>query len=354
MDARYRRIVAALGDGPPRMAKPDETIVRGNCPTDMVGTNRKQVHCARLIIAMAFALSACGAPAQSTNGFDLQGALVPVREIKHGGPPRDGIPALDQPDLMSAEDAAYLALDDRVLGVSVAGEARAYPIRILNYHEIVNDEIAGEAVVVTYCPLCGSGMAFRSTVGGSRFDFGVSGLLYNSDVLLYDRQTESLWSQIMQKSVTGSMKGTALDAVVLSHTTWRDWRERHPQTRVLSNRTGYRRNYEVNPYPNYNRSSRLYFTVANEDRRYARKALVLGIEIDGAFKAYPFEELDKGPHQFSDSFGARRFEVVYDKENDTARIIDDAGVEVPTLIAFWFAWYAFHPDTAVYEAGAGQ
>jgi hypothetical protein len=290
--------------------------------------------------------------AESKNGFELDDALVPPGEILNGGPGRDGIRSLDYPAFVSADDAAFLKDKDRVLGIELNGVARAYPIRILNYHEIVNDAFGGHAVVVTYCPLCNSGIAFDATVDRVRLEFGVSGLLYNSDVLLYDRQTGSLWSQIEKMAISGDMKGTALTAFPLRHTTWRDWVAQYPDTEVLSDETGFRRNYKVNPYPNYARNSSLYFPVAEENSKYRRKSLVLGLEIDGQFKGYPFSELSKGPREFVDEFQGQSFEVRYDKKNKTARIVDENGDEQPTLISFWFAWYAFHPDTEIYTAAS--
>jgi len=284
------------------------------------------------------------------NGFILDNALIPSDQIMSGGPGRDGIPSLDNPTFVNASSATSLSPKDRVLGIEINGVARAYPIRILNYHEIVNDIVGGEAIVITYCPLCGSGMAFKAEINGKDLEFGVSGLLYNSDVLLYDRQSGSLWSQILRTAVTGSMKGTRLNAVPLSHTTWRDWQTRHPQTEVLSTDTGYRRNYRANPYPNYGRSGKLYFPVSEESRLYKRKSMIMGLEVDGQFKAYPFEELENGSTPFTDEFNGERFEVRYDHTNQTAQIFTDGGDEVPTLIAFWFAWYAFHPEGEVYTA----
>jgi len=286
--------------------------------------------------------------AQPRNGFNVEGALIPTGEILHGGPDRDGIPSLDRPVFVSADAASFLREDDRVLGVDFDGIQRAYPIRILNYHEIVNDSVADTPLVITYCPLCGSGMAFFSTFADQTLEFGVSGLLYNSDVLLYDRATQSLWSQLLGKAVTGKMKGTRLTQVPLSNTSWREWRAQHPGTEVLSTDTGLRANYQANPYPNYDKSGRLYFPVANEDRRYARKAMVMGVEIEGQFKAYPFDELKNGSERLTDRFNNQTLEVQFDRRNQTAKILDHDGKEIPTVIAFWFAWYAFHPETEVY------
>jgi len=286
--------------------------------------------------------------AASKNGFPVDNALVPVDEIVSGGPPRDGIPSLEDPGFVAADEAAFLKDRDRVLGLALNGVTRAYPIRILNYHEIVNDTLNGEPIVITFCPLCGSGMAFAATLDGRRFEFGVSGLLYNSDVLMYDRQTGSLWSQLKSLAVTGPMKGTRLTPVALSHTTWSDWRRRHPASEVLTTDTGYRRDYRADPYPNYGRSGKLYFPVAESSDQYRRKELVMGLELDEQFKAYPFEELEKGPERFKDQFQGRQFEVLFDEENRSARVLDADGAEIPTTIAFWFAWYAFHPDTEIH------
>jgi len=287
--------------------------------------------------------------AASKNGFSLNNALIPAEEIVSGGPQRDGIPSLDDPKFVAADRAGFLKDRDRVLGISLNGIARAYPIRILNYHEIVNDVLGGKPVVITYCPLCGSGMAFAATHGGRRFEFGVSGLLYNSDVLMYDRQTGSLWSQLKTQAVTGRMRGTRLTPLALSHTTWADWKRRHPESEVLSTDTGYLRSYRADPYPNYGRSGQLYFPVAESSNEYRRKELVMGLELNERFKAYPFKELEQGPARFTDEFQGRRIEVIFDAQNRTARIVDANAVEIPTTLAFWFAWYAFHPDTKVHR-----
>lgn len=290
------------------------------------------------------------ASAESLNGFRLDDALIPVNEIVQGGPPRDGIPSLDDPKFVAADAAKYLRGHDRVLGISISGVARAYPIRILNYHEIVNDVVGGTNVVITYCPLCGTGVAFEATVNGRTHEFGVSGLLYNSDVLMYDRETESLWSQLMVQAVTGPMKGTRLQQLPLSHTSWQEWVKRHPGTLVLSNHTGYSRNYRVNPYPNYGTDGRLYFPVTSSSNEYPRKEVVMGLEIDGRFKAYPFKELEKGASKFDDEFAGEAISVEFDEKNQTARVVREDGIEIPTIMAFWFAWYAFHPETEIYKA----
>ncbi len=305
------------------------------------------------ILAIAFVVftPARDVGAAGKNGFDLSNASIPVDQILQGGPPKDGIPAIDEPKFVSAGEADFLDEDARVLGIERNGIAKAYPIAILNWHEIVNDRFADEGVVVSFCPLCGTGMAFHAEVGGGAArSFGVSGLLYNSDVLLYDRETESLWSQIAKRAVSGPLEGERLDMVVMSHTTWRDWRERHPNSVVLSDDTGYWRNYSRNPYQGYERSESLYFPVAAYGTGYHPKELVIGLEVGGEFRAYPFTELAKLNGPATEVVGGKRLTVEFDAENQTGRVLNDQGEELPTVIAFWFAWSAFHPDGGVFRA----
>jgi hypothetical protein len=289
--------------------------------------------------------------AAAKNGFDLSDALVPVDEIMAGGPPRDSIPALDAPRFISPGDENLPRSHDRVLGLSLNGITKAYPIAILNWHEIVNDEFSGEPVVVTYCPLCGSGMAYRAEVGGSPLSFGVSGLLYNSDVLFYDRQTQSLWSQLGVQAISGPFKGQQLEPLPLNHTTWGEWWARHPETWVLSAKTGFDRDYSRDPYADYARSSRPMFRVTRESGLFQPKELILGVELDGQAKAYAFSELAKTPGDIMDTVARESLTVHFDSAHHTGLVYRANGTELPSVIAYWFAWHAFHPDTAVFRAG---
>lgn len=290
--------------------------------------------------------------AMQHNGFDLSDALVDTELILAGGPAKDGIPAIDRPLFISARRADHVRDTDRILGIELEGVTKAYPVGILNWHEIVNDSINGQAFAITYCPLCGTGVAFSSEVDGNKLDFGVSGLLYNSDVLLYDRQSESLWSQIMSKAITGKYKGRELRRLPIIHTSWAAWKQAHPDTRVLSDNTGYDRDYRRNPYEGYAESSVLYFKVGNRSTRsFHPKERVLGLQVDDSYKAYPFSELDKSDiTEIRDSFVGRSFTVHWDRTNQSARITDAAGEQVATIEGFWFAWFAFHPETEVFEA----
>jgi len=288
--------------------------------------------------------------ARTVNGFDLDGSLVPAADIHHGGPPRDGIPAIDRPQFIAANEAVFLTSVDRVLGIQRNGKSRAYPIRILNYHEIVNDHFGTEAVVITYCPLCGTGMAFSATIDGRDRQFGVSGLLYNSDVLLYDRETESLWSQIRKQAITGPERGKHLKQLVLEHTSWIDWQTRHPATRVLSPETGYSRDYSRSPYAGYETSSSLYFPAGRIDPRYHAKEQLIGVQIGDTFKAYPFAELSRTTNSIDDEVAGRKLTIEFDAANRTGRVFTRAGRQLPVTLSYWFAWTAFHPETQVYRA----
>jgi len=316
--------------------------------------------CTTLLTITLLVLAALPAYADSKNGFDLSGSLIPATEILHGGPPRDGIPAIDKPHFVSAAAADFLGDDDRVLGIERNGIAKAYPIAILNWHEIVNDRFGDERIVVSFCPLCGTGVAFSVASG----TFGVSGLLYNSDVLLYDRQSLSLWSQLLSRAVSGPHKGSRLKKVVLSHTNWRDWRSRHPSSVVLSTDTGSPRDYQRDPYAGYVNDAGIFFPVSHRDPRYHPKERVIGVEIAGHFKAYPFSELARSNGIVHDTLNKKMLIIRFDATSQSGRIFyaegneknskkrDQKGEELPTITAFWFAWYAFHPETKVYTYAA--
>ena len=288
--------------------------------------------------------------ASPDNGFTLADPLVPRADIHHGGPPRDGIPALTRPGFINARVATFLSAEDRVLGLSRNGEHKAYPVKILNYPEIVNDRFGDETIVISYCPLCGTGMAFLATIDGQAHEFGVSGLLYNSDMLLYDRETESLWSQIMRRAISGPLRGKHLTQVPLTHTTWDDWRQQHPATRVLSRDTGHAVDYSRSPYPGYATNRALYFGVTSIDPRYHPKEQVIGLSIDGHSKAWPFSELAVAGHRLRDQLAGKVLQLEFDAANRSGRILDADGQELPSTIAYWFAWMAFHPQSAVFQA----
>ena len=284
--------------------------------------------------------------------WDFSEHSIPLSEILSGGPGKDGIPAIDRPRFVPAAKASrtFLKDGDRIIALVVNGKKKAYPIKILNWHEIVNDSIGGRHVVVTFCPLCGTGMVFDANVADKQLKFGVSGLLYQSDVLLYDRQTESLWSQIKQDAVTGELVGTRLKLLPSTQTTWGAWKKRHPNTFVLSTQTGHTRDYDEDPYEDYYASRSVMFSVSILSPHYHPKEQVLGVELEGLAKAYPFSELARVKSPFKDKIGRKTVYVAYDSKSRTATIKDTSGKELPSVVGFWFAWYAFHKDTQVYTA----
>ena len=282
--------------------------------------------------------------------FDLTRHSVPLDQIVDGGPGKDGIPAILNPRFVSISEAAFLLDADRVLGLKLGAEAKAYPIKILNWHEIVNDTINGKPVVVTYCPLCGTGIAFDATVQGSLYTFGVSGLLYQSDLLMYDHQTESLWSQISMHAIAGPLTGRRLTPIFLEHTTWAEWRAAHPSTLVLSTKTGSFRNYDRDPYTGYAENRELFFDTAHFDPSYHPKEWVVGIEINGVAKAYPFAEIKKVGSPISDQLGGQAITIHFNPQTRSASVIDADGKPLPSVMAYWFAWYTFHPKTEIFKA----
>jgi len=288
--------------------------------------------------------------AEEINGFALDDALIPPGQVFSGGPDKDGIPSIDNPEFVKAHEAGFIKNEDRVLGIVINGLSKAYPISILNWHEIVNDSIGDVFFTITYCPLCGSGMAFDSRVDGQVLSFGVSGLLYNSDVLLYDRETESLWSQLLSKAVTGKYKGTNLKMLPVMHTTWADWKRFHPSTLVLSKNTGYWRSYDRDPYSGYAQSNHLFFPVFNKaPKKYHPKEKVLGLTSNKIYMAYPFIELNKqNKEKFVDVVDSKSFTIHWNKKEQSGYMTDETGVIVPVVQSYWFAWYAFHPETKVF------
>jgi hypothetical protein len=211
---------------------------------------------------------------------DLPPPLVGREEIVDGGQPPDGIPALDEPRFQRTGEVRWVDDTEQVLVVEVGGEARAYPIQVLTLHEIVNDTVGGVPVAVTYCPLCASGIAFDRRVDDRVLSFGTSGMLYLSDLVMYDRQTESLWPQIEGKAVAGALTGTELTVLPASMISWEQWRSAHPDGWVLSRQTGFDLPYGTNPYYQYDDKASLPLILAGpvDTRIEWFKQPVVGIE----------------------------------------------------------------------------
>lgn len=275
--------------------------------------------------------------------------IVDPNKIRGGGPPMDGIPSIDNPKYVSVEEAdEWIQDNELILAIIYKGVKRVYPLQILVWHEIINDHIAGDPVLVTYCPLCGSGIAYERKIDGEEVEFGTSGKLYNSNLVMYDRKTNSYWSQIDGLAIVGELTGKKLTPLSIDTVVWRDWKKAHPDSEVLSQDTGFTRAYGRDPYGNYYEDSFLMFPVENEDNRIHPKTVIFGIELNGAYKAYQEKDLiELG--SIEDTVNGINIKV----ERDEAGIIKITNLETKEEIVkerdFWFAWYAFHPDTGLYE-----
>ena len=342
----------------------------------------------------------------------LPDPLIEVSRILSGGPPPDGIPPVDDPRFDTVDEVDWLAPNEPVLALSLGGEHRAYPVQIMMWHEIVNDTVAGAPVAITYCPLCNSALVFDRRLTGPDGDdrlvsFGTSGKLYNSDLLMYDRQTESLFSQLIGLGVAGVLTGVELDRDPVQTFSFEDWSETHPDGLVLNRVTGQERNYGLNPYEQYDTEEREPFLFDGEvDDRLPPKRRVVGVatadgsaavavdhsllerqgvvpvSLDGrdlvaVMASSASSALDSGTIAEGRSVGStgvldpQREGQTLTLEVTDGRIVDvetgstwsvtgealDGPLAGETLTAiphtdpFWFAWAAFYPETEVISGG---
>ncbi|MEM7406582.1 MAG: DUF3179 domain-containing protein [Pseudomonadota bacterium] len=334
---------------------------------------------------------------------DFANTSINLDEVMSGGPPKDGIPAIDEPKFVSVADAGKFVLGaEPVVTLSVGEDHRAYPLQILIWHEIVNDTVGGTPVSVTFCPLCNATLVFDRRINGKVLDFGTTGRLRKSDMVMYDRQTESWWQQFTGVGIVGAMNGVELKRVPASIVSFSDFATAHPDGKVLSRDTGHRRRYGQNPYQGYDNienSPFLFFDPV--DPRLPAMERILNITVGDTHKLYPFRAfakeavindsvasipvvafsadgtlsvLDRGAIEESrkirsvTAFGRRvngrtlDFALVdghlEDRQTNsrwnllgTAIDGDLKGTQLPALdsgIHFAFAWLAFRPDTAIY------
>ena len=278
-----------------------------------------------------------------------------------GGPPKDGIPAIERPQYISALEAdAWLLSNDIVFGVDHKGFVAAYPQRILVWHEIANDQINGEKVSVTYCPLTGTAIGVKGSLAqGLDSTFGVSGKLVNSNLIMYDRTSDSHWPQILGKSINGPAKGKKLEEFPIIWTTWEKWKSKHPDTKVLSKDTGFVRNYDVNgdPYGSYVRedkgyyaSDSLIFEPISRDDRLRPKTVVVSIRDDQGNAVAILKDLLRRQKKMEVSLGERVILVDYDESLDFYQTsVEDTGEWINAFDAMWFAWAAFYPNTKLIQ-----
>jgi Protein of unknown function (DUF3179) len=311
--------------------------------------------------------------------------------------PKDSIPAIRDPAPLLVQAAAVRAVNDsdQVLGVTIGGESRAYPIAFLSWHEIVNDIVGGVPIAATWCPLCYTGIVYARAINGRTFTFGVSGKLWANGLIMYDHETDSLWSHVAGQAIAGPTQGLLLRMIPAIHTHWNAWKQLHPKTLVLDpSRSPYRRDYNVDPYESYY-SSRDTGIIAtrHEDQRLNPKAFVIGLRLDGVVKAYPFTSLGKEP-VVNDIVANMSVVVTFQERTVTGRVFNRrvrdrvltfvsattgagepltmrdeqtgslwsglAGVAlegtlkgerltpVPATYAFWFAWKDYYPETTVH------
>ncbi|MHC4564004.1 MAG: DUF3179 domain-containing protein [Planctomycetota bacterium] len=332
---------------------------------------------------------------------------IDYNELLSGGPPRDGIPSLDAPQFVSPDEAqAWLTDNEPVIALEIEGEARAYPLQILTWHEIVNDIVADVPVAVTFCPLCNSAITFDRRLDGEVFEFGTSGLLRNSDLVMYDRTTESLWQQFTGEGIVGDLAGETLNFLPSSIVSFADFREAFPEGVVLSRDTGFNRRYGQNPYVGYDDIGSSPFLFRGEiDGRLAavERVVTVSLEDVGVDVAYPLSvlsevgvindsqagrdlvvfhsdgttsALDARSIAEAEDVGATGvFDPVLDGQKltfaqDGDLIVDEetgstwnvlgqavdgplAGQQLTPVVHgdhFWFSWAAFKPDTVIYSA----
>ncbi len=341
--------------------------------------------------------------------FEGAPAAVRVEEVVWGGVRVDGIPALVSPRMIPGGEAKYLIDDEPVFGVSLGGDSRAYPLRVLDWHEMANDVVGGRSVALAYCTLCGAGVLFDSRVEGRALEFGSSGFLLRSNKLMYDRATKTLWNQLTGEPAIGHFvgKGVRLERLPIVLTRWAQWKRRHPDTKVLDLDTGYDRPYEIGvPYGSYFASADTMFPVWRRSQALAGKERLFALEIDGRAKAYPLKRLRAARGVVNDSLGGKELVVVFDGgENqpdgggtpreaelalagetrayergghrfqradgadglidergrrwrlDEEALLGPDGERFPRLgghLAYWFGWFAFFPKTEVYGEGPAR
>jgi len=280
---------------------------------------------------------------QITNGVKHS---VDIQKIINGGPTKDGIPSIDYPTFASIKEAnEYLTNDSLGISITIAGETRFYPYKILAWHELVNDNFGSQAILVSYCPLSGAGIVFDRTIDGEVIEFGVSGKLYKSNLVMYNRKGgESLWSQILGQAIAGELTGKKLNVISSIVILYGDWKKFYPDSKVLSKDTGYIRSYEKDPYFDYYRSDEVYFGVKFSDTRLKPKEYIIGIEINGTYKAYDKDSLSVG--ETKDLVANQNLIIVKDV---VGRITISIGDQKVTFIeSFWFAWIEIHPDTELF------
>jgi hypothetical protein len=288
--------------------------------------------------------------AQEWPRTDFTRHSVDLTEILSGGPPKDGIPAVDEPTFRPAREETAIGDREPVLTVELGGEVRAYPIRYLMWHEIANDTVGGVPVAVTFCPLCNTAMVFDRRVQGRTLDFGVSGKLRASDMVMYDRQTESWWQQALGEGIVGELTGVQLTQLPAMMESWAQFRARHPDGLVMA-QPGWPRQYGANPYAGYDSLDRP-FLYDGEDPPHGISPLARVVRV--GTRAWPLDRLRQAGRleeagvvltwQEGQASALDSGNIAQGQEVGTVRVTDAQGRPVVHDMPFAFAFHAFHPQ----------
>ncbi len=287
---------------------------------------------------------------KNLESVDLPAPRIDVTELLSGGPPKDGIPSIDNPKFVTAEETKFTD-EEIVVGVYQNGEARAYPYGILNWHEIVNDKIGDTPISVTLCPLCDTNPVFIREVNGTETTFGVSGKLYQSCLVMYDRLTDSLWNQPWGLGVFGTQTNESLERIPSVKTTLGKWKKMHPNTKILSTDTGYRRGYFRYPYGTYYTDDRLIFPARNQHRRvmHPKEIMAYYWEADdqmplnyfsGFFATANFKKVQESK-EVELPFGNTKIKAIWDTDLETVRFLSADDELLGGSTAFGFVIPAF-------------
>ena len=289
--------------------------------------------------------------AQTINGCPVGNATVPRAHLRRAAPERDSIPALDRPRFLATAEIVGMAAEDQVFVVERAGEARAYPLRVLGWHEMVNDRLGEEPVTVTFSALTGTALAFSDTGAGpgAGVGFGVSGVLYNSGLLFYDRATASLWSQMPGRALSGPRAGEELVPVPGVLMTWSGWRAKYPAGRVMWPETDRDEDYRGDwPYEDYATQAATLFPFDINRDDFTTKVRMIGLAVGDRARAWPEEKL-AGRAPFFDTVGSTQVRVIPGDPASSTEVRDlTTGKLLPAMSVYWFAWQAFYPDTSVW------
>lgn len=276
-------------------------------------------------------------------------SLISPAEIVDSGVPKNAIPSLDDPQFVGAPQALQeLHASGMGLVVVKGSVARFYPYQILTWHEVVNDVVAGTPMAITYCALCNVGVVYDRTVQGKELSFGVSGKLHGLDSLLYDRTTDSLWSQVTGESVSGKMSGQKLTQIAAPAMTLKEFSTQYPTGQVLSKFTGFVRNYDDLSYGDYAASAGGEAAITSKGLWHP-KTNIVGIEVGGKFKAYPEDAIEK--KTITDTFAGQRLRIgIGDGKVVVSNITDPRHTTYITHYSmYWFMWQLWHADTEIYK-----